>query len=146
MPVLIIAIASYVIFFGVLLLLWIAGKLELREARLRSRSWLENPLPILSIAQAFDPDYSVLWEAPCAALALVDAAGPCGLPVSRLRPVYRKAAAGFPEIYDGCSFVQWLGFLEQSRLAICDGYRVVLTEDGHEFLKYRFTTGRVLKA
>jgi hypothetical protein len=146
MPVLIIAAASYAIFFGVLLLLWIAGKLEVREARLRSRSWLENPLPLLSIAQAFDPDYAVLWEAPCAALALVDSAGDHGLPISQLRPVYRKAAARFPEIYDGCSFAQWIGFLEQSRLMVGDGTRLVLTEDGHEFLKYRFTTDRMLNA
>lgn len=146
MPVLIIAIASYVIFFGVLLLLWVAGKLEMREARLKSRSWLENPLPLLSIVQAFDPDYAVLWEAPCTALVLVDGAGAHGLPISRLRPVFRKAAARFPEIYDGCSFAQWVGFLEQSRLIVGDGSRLVLTEDGHEFLKYRFTTGRMLNA
>lgn len=146
MPVLIIAVASYVIFFGVLLLLWIAGRLELREARLRARPWLENPLPLLSIAQAFDPDYAVLWEAPCSALALVDAAGSNGLAVGRLRPVYRKAAARFPEIYDGCNFLQWVGFMEQSRLMICDGSRLMLTEDGHEFLKYRFTTDRMLNA
>jgi len=144
--VLIIAVASYVIFFGVLLLLWIAGKLEMREARLRSRSWLENPIPLLSIVQAFDPDYAVLWDAPCSALLLVDAAGEHGLPVSRLRPVFRKAAACFPEIYDGCSFAQWVGFLEQCRLIVGDGSRLVLTDDGHEFLKYRFTTGRVLNA
>jgi hypothetical protein len=146
MPVLFLAVASYLIFFGVLILLWIAGKLEARELRRKSFPWLANPFPQLSIAQAFDPVYSRLWDAPLRALMRVEAAGSPGLPVSRLRPVFRKASARFPEIYEGCSFAQWLQFLEQNRLLACDGRRVTLTADGIAFLRYRFTTDSLLEA
>jgi len=146
MPVLILAVASYLIFFGVLVLVWIAGKLEAREIRRKSLPWLANPFPQLSIAQAFDPVYSRLWDAPLRALMSVEAAGPSGLSVSKLRPVFRRASSRHPEIYEGCSFAQWLQFLEQNRLVTCDGRRVSLTPDGVAFLRYRFTTDSLLEA
>jgi len=146
MPVLFLAVASYLIFFSVLVLLWIASTLEAREMRRKSIPWLANPFPQLTISQAFDPVYSRLWNAPIRALARVEAAGPIGLPVGKLRPEFRKACCRFPEIYDGCSFAQWLQFLEQTRLISCDGRRVSLTPDGVAFLRYRFTTDSLLKA
>src|SRR5438105_2634260 len=126
MPVLLLAVASYLVFFTVLILLWVASKLEAREMRRRTTPWLANPFPQLSISQAFDPVYSRLWDAPIRALAHLRAAGPAGLTAGKLRPEFRKACRRFPEIYDGCSFVQWLQFLEQSRLISCDGRRVSL--------------------
>ena len=146
MPVLILAIASYVIFFLVLLLLWIAGMLESRGIRNRQLLVLHNPLPLLSITQAFEPAHAVLWEAPIAALRLVEAAGSGGLPPARLRLPFRRAAARFPEIYDGYRFEDWIQFLEQTQLIAWDGYRVKLTPEGAAFLKYRFTTDSLLEA
>lgn len=146
MPVLILAIASYLIFFLVLLLLWVAGIVESRGMRNRHLLVLHNPLPLLSITQAFEPAHAVLWEGPVTALRLVEASGVSGVPVVRLRPVFRKCAARFPEIYDGYSFLDWVQFLEQTELIAWDGYRIKLTAEGVAFLKYRFTTDSLLEA
>ena len=146
MPVLILAIASYLIFFLVLLLLWVAGMVESRGIRNRQLLVLHNPLPLLSITQAFEPAYAVLWEGPITALRLVEAAGPAGLPAVRLRPAFRKAVVRFPEIYDGYNFVEWIQFLEQNELIAWDGYRIKLTAGGLAFLKYRFTTDSLMEA
>src|SRR5216683_4791720 len=108
MPVLILATASVLFFFFVVALLCIANTLELRTLRRKRILTQAKPLALLSITEAFDPIYSVLWEAPIAALELINSAGTSGMPVARLRPLYDEAAARFPEIYDDCSFLQWL--------------------------------------
>lgn len=150
MPLLILALASFLGFFIILALLWFATARESRELhRQRSQTLirpLTRPLALLSIADAFDPIHAILWEAPIAALQLVESAGAAGVQAARLHPIFAKAAAYFPEIYEGCSFVQWLQFLEQNRLISWDGYRVVLTLEGREFLKYRFTTDALVGA
>ena len=51
-----------------------------------------KPLALLSISEAFNPIYAVLWEAPIAALELTDSAGTPGIPVVRLHPIYEVAA------------------------------------------------------
>jgi hypothetical protein len=146
MLVLILAIASFLVFFAIAALLLIAGTLESRTIRHKRTLTLAKPLPLLSIAEAFDPIYSVLWEAPVAALKLIDSAGLSGVPVARLRPIYEEAAARFPEIYEGCAFVQWLQFLEQTQLISWHGYSVVLTPDGHNFIRFRFVTDAMVEA
>ena len=140
MPVLILDSASLLIFFVVVVLLWIAGTLESRAIHRKEKLSLAEPLPLLSITEAFDPIYSALWEAPVAALELIDSAGRGGIPVARLRPIYEEAASRFPEIYDGCSFVQWLHFMEKVQLVSWHDYKVVLTAEGHAFLRFRFVT------
>ncbi|HXY48281.1 MAG TPA: hypothetical protein VEI01_02440 [Terriglobales bacterium] len=145
MPLLILAIASFLLFPLILVLLCIAHVLESRAIR-QNRTPTSARAPLLSIAEAFDPVYSVLWDAPIAALELIDSAGPAGIPVARLRPIYAAAAAHFPEIYEGCSFVHWLQFLEKTRLISWQGYRAVLTPDGHAFLRFRFVTDAMVEA
>ena len=71
MPVLILATASFLSFFFIVALLCIANTLESRTLR-GKRSPPQGTLALLSIAEAFDPIYSVLWEAPIAALELID--------------------------------------------------------------------------
>jgi hypothetical protein len=132
-------LALVVIIAGIVL--WFASVSKssraIRRQRIHTRT---KPLLLLSITEAFDPIYTILWEAPIAALELIGAAGRRGIWAAQLLPIFLAAAAQFPEIYDGCSFVQWLQFLEQNQLISWDGYRVVLTPEAREFLKYRFTT------
>jgi len=68
MPVLIVAIASFLVFVAIVVLLLIAATLESRAIRHKRNVTLANPLALLSISEAFDPIYSILWEAPVAAL------------------------------------------------------------------------------
>jgi hypothetical protein len=124
----------------------LASTRESREIRQQRAQTLTRPLALLSITDAFDPIFSILWEAPIAALELMDSAGPAGIQAARLRPIFVKSAACFPEIYDGCSFVQWLQFLEHLRLVSWNGYRLVLTPEARQFLKYRFTTDALVEA
>lgn len=146
MLVLILAVASVLIFFTIVLLLWIADRLESQTIR-RKRLLMTaaKPLALLSISEAFDPVYSVLWDAPIAALERIASAGAGGVPPVKLHPIYEEAAAHFPEIYDGCSFLRWLQFLEQTRLISWHGHKVVLTPDGYAFLKFRFVTDAVVE-
>jgi len=86
-----------------------------------------------------------LWETPIAALELIDSAGPAGIPVARLRPIYEEAAVRLPEIYDGCSFLLSLQFLEETQLISWHAYKVVLTPDGQAFLTFRFVTDAMVE-
>jgi hypothetical protein len=146
MILVILAIASFVGFFLIAGRLCVASTRDSREIHRQIIATRAKPLSLLSITDAFDPIYTVLWEAPIAALELIDSAGPSGMPAARLRPIFVKAAARFPEIYEGCSFVQWLQFLEQNQLVSWNGYCVVLTPEAREFLKYRFTTDALVEA
>jgi len=100
---------------------------------------------LLSISEAFDPIHSILWQAPTAALELIDSGGESGIPVSKLRSIYDEAARRFPEIYEGYGFVSWLQFLEEMRLISWDGSNVVLTPEGHAFLRFRFVTDAIVE-
>jgi len=146
MPVLILATASFLLFFFVVVLLCIASTLESQALRRKRIPLPAQSLALLSIAEAFGPIYSVLWEAPIAALERIDSAGPAGISVARLHPIYEAAAARFPEIYDGCSFLQWLQFLEETQLISWQAYKVVLTPDGEAFLRFRFVTDAMVEA
>ena len=145
MPVLILAIASFLLFFVIVVLLCIASTLESRTLRRKRILTQAKPLALLSITEAFDQIYSVLWEAPIAALELINSAGTSGMPVARLRTLYDEAAARFPEIYDGCSFLQWLRFLEEAELISWHSYKLVLTPDGQAFLRFRFVTNAMVE-
>jgi len=140
------AIASFLLFVAIAVLRLAA---ETRESQLiqgiRNRT-LSNALIPLSITEAFDPIYAALWQAPITALELIDSAGAEGIPVARLRPIHESAAVRFPEIYDGYSFLQWLQFLEETQLISWHGHNVVLTPDGHAFLKFRFVTDSIAAA
>jgi hypothetical protein len=146
MLLLILAIASFVALSLIVAWLCVASTRESREIHRQTIATPPKPLSLLSITDAFDPIYAILWEAPIAALELVDSAGTPGLPVARLHSIFVKAAASFPEIYEGCSFVQWLQFLERLQLVSWNGYRVVLTPEAREFLRYRFTTDALVEA
>lgn len=140
MLVTMLAIASALLVTAVLLLLSLNSVLQSKAVRRETQVMIVAPPALLSITEAFDPIYSVLWEAPIAALELIDSAGPEGIVAVRLRPIYRRSAARFPEIYDGCSFPQWLQFLESTRLVAWRGCKLVLTQDAEAFLQFRFVS------
>jgi hypothetical protein len=146
MPVLILAIASSFVFVAIVVLLLIAHTLESRTTHHKRNLAPANPPALLSIAEAFDPIYSVLWEAPIAALRLIDSAGVSGIHAARLRSIYEEAAARFPEIYDGCGFGPWLQFLEDTQMISWNGAHLVLTPDGQTFLRFRFVTDAKVEA
>lgn len=146
MVVLILAIVSFLIFLAIVVLLLIADTLESRTIRDKAKIAPANPPPLLSIAEAFDPILSVVWEAPIAALTLVDSAGASGVPAARLRAIYAKATARFPEIYDGWGFVDWLRFLQDIHLVSWNGPRLVITPEGQAFLRFRFVTDAMVEA
>jgi hypothetical protein len=146
MPVLILAIASFLLFVAIVVLQAIAGTVESRAIRHKVKLASANPPALLSLAEAFDPIYSVLWEAPVAALTLIDSAGILGIPAGRLRSIYTEAADRFPEIYEGCSFAAWLQFLEDTRMISWNGTHLVFTPDGQAFLRFRFVTDAMVEA
>jgi hypothetical protein len=145
MLLLILAIASFFVVVVIVALPAIADTLESRAIRYR-RDLASTLPPLLSISEAFDPVYSVLWQAPIAALELINSGGTSGVPAARLRPIYEQAAARFPEIYEGSGFVPWLQFLEEAQLISWHGHNVVLTPEGHAFLRFRFVTDAMVEA
>ncbi|HMK22739.1 MAG TPA: hypothetical protein VK466_10420 [Terriglobales bacterium] len=146
MWLLFLAVASFLAYIGILALLCLADTLETRTRRARPHIRRVEPFSTLNIAQAFEPIYATLWEAPILALDNLRSAAPGGLPASRLHPIFREAAARFPEVYDGYNFQQWLQFLENNELIDWDGQLVSLTRKGREFLAYRFTTEAFARA
>ena len=146
MWVLLLAVASFLAFVSIVLLLCVANALEARQTRRKSEIHVEPSFTVLSITQAFEPVFAVLWDAPIHALELIQSGGTRGIPVSRLRSIFNKEAARFPEIYDGLSFEQWLQFLEDAQFVVWTGQQVILTREGCEFLEYRFTTEALAEA
>jgi hypothetical protein len=147
MLVLILAAGSLLVFIAVLVCLLVAHTLESREITRRRNVWSHRPVKLLSISQAFEPIYAPLWEAPVSALQLANSAK-SGISAARMQPIFLRAAACFPEIYEGCEFVQWLEFLEYEDLISWDpdSNKVSITGKGKEFLANRFVTDALLEA
>lgn len=146
MPILFLAIASFPFFLLVVVLLYIADTLVSRTRDRKKDSTQGRGLTLLSLADAFDPVFSVLWAAPIAALEHIGSAGPAGLPVVALRPIYVMAAKRFPEVYEGCTLLQWVRFLEATELITWSGDRMVLTSEGNTFLRFRFVTNSMTES
>ena len=146
MLLLVLAVASFLAYVGILALLCLADNLETRTRRATPVVRRVDPFSTINVAQAFDPIYAALWEAPTRALEYLKRAGSRGVPISRLYPIFCEAASRFPEIYNGCDFPQWLQFLETNELVHWYGQLVTLTRQGREFLVYRCTTEAVTSA
>ncbi len=95
-----------------------------------------DPWKVISVAQAFDPDYAILWETQVPALKLIDSAGPDGVHARQLYGFYRDSVRLYPELFDNSTFRSWLQFLEQERLITRVGKRVFITAEGHEFFAF----------
>jgi hypothetical protein len=75
-----------------------------------------EPFAVFSVAQAFDPDYAIIWDTQLPALQLIKRAGAKGMRAQQLHPFYVQSARCYPELYDGTSFGSWLDFLEREQL------------------------------
>lgn len=147
MLVLIFAAGSFLTFTAILACLFVAHTLESCEVTRKRNVWTQRPVRLLSITQAFEPVYAPLWEAPVAALRVINAS-PSGIAANRLHPIFGRASRAFPEIYEGCEFLQWLQFLECEGLVWWDAEtnKVAITEKGKEFLANRFVSDALLQA
>ena len=134
MVVTLLTVASFLVSLTAFVMLWIANRGK-SWAKCESRSAsLGGPGIHLSVEQAFDPVYAMLWDAPIAALQLVDSAGASGVPPRRVRPVFSEAAGRFPEIYEGCAFAQWIRLFQDMELVDCCGERMTISESGRRLL------------
>jgi len=137
MPVLILALISLVVFLGTLVLMGIANAAEERQIKRIGLLVPGAPFRVLSICDAFETEYAILWETQVPALRLVASEGMKGLAIQKLQTFYDRSCHVYPELYDGSSFQQWLEFLEQAELVTATESRVAITKEGLEFLKYR---------
>ncbi len=99
-------------------------------------------LASLSLVQSFERTYTLIWGSQITALQFLNSAG--AVPAQFLRPWYDQAAAREPEVYDGYTFDQWLGFLQASFLILLSGENVSISLEGREFLKYLLHQGYTL--
>jgi hypothetical protein len=140
MPVLILALASVVVFVGTLVLIAFANMAEEQQLRRLDLNRPGAPFRVLSVCDAFEPECAILWDTQVPALCLIAAEGNRGLALTRLREVYHSNAHRYPELYEGCTFHQWLNFLELAELITTTEHRAAITKEGREFLKYRVPT------
>ena len=137
MPVLVLALSCFVAFVVILGMLAVAHAKETREARRTLAFSGGQPFTVLSMLDAFDPAAAVLWETQVPALELIHAAGARGVPQDRLHRLFFASLSAYPELYEGCGFDSWLGFLEQAQLVTRTPSRAFLTPEGEAFLRYR---------
>ncbi len=137
MPVLVVAVASFILFVLVMVALWVAQTAELRQQRGWEARRAGRLFCGISVADAFDPEFAILWETQTPALELISRGGSRGIPCERLYPWYCRCARLYPELYEGTSFRRWLEFLQATQLVAVTPERVLLTPEGAEFLKCR---------
>ncbi|HXZ80116.1 MAG TPA: hypothetical protein VEG30_09320 [Terriglobales bacterium] len=146
MPVVFVTLASFIFFILVIVALGIAHLAEKRESRHLCLQLSDKPFSVLSVAHAFEEDSAILWESQVCALQTTAAAGTRGIALVRFRRLYIELASRYPELYDGSSFEQWVHFLESAELISCIDYKVVITRQGQQFLKYRIVPKPVVAA
>jgi hypothetical protein len=138
-------IALFAVAGGVLTFLTMQGRAKDRiESGADARQG--ESFAVFSVAQAFDPDYAVIWDTQLPALQLISRAGPKGMRAQQLCPFYNQSARCYPELYDGSSFGSWLEFLEKEQLIRKKTTRVFITAEGQEFLEYGVVPENVLAA
>ncbi len=135
MPVLMIALASVLVFIAIMVLLALAALAEYGQLQRIRFDPSAQPFSLV-LTEAFDPEHAILWGTQVSALLLINSAGARGLAYNRLYHAYTETAQRYPELYEGSSFAQWLFFLEQNELVTLTSYRVRMTGYGREFLKH----------
>ncbi len=104
---------------------------------------VRKPFSLIRVADAFEPDTSMIWETQIPALARICAAGRRGLAIETLRPLFLHSAARYPELYEGTEFESWLQFLENAKLISLTHDTAAITPAGLEFLKCRVALNAV---
>lgn len=128
----------FFVFLAIVALLSIASVLESRERRRRSAA-SRRLFPVLALTDPLDPSYVIVWQTQLAVLEQMSAASPMGLAVKRLHPLFSQLARRYPELYEGTTFDEWVGFLEQERLARRTANTMWLTAEGHALLAHQTT-------
>jgi hypothetical protein len=85
---------------------------------------------VITLADAFDPERSALWEAQVRALELIGS----GMPLAKLVQFWEPYLKGCPELYEGITFGDWLSFLQECDFVAVANQTVWLTDDGREFI------------
>lgn len=142
MPVLILAVLSVILFVVTLVLLGFAEIAENKRKKKQAVGYTDEggPFRILSVCDAFEEEYAVLWETQAPALSLIASAGIKGASRKQLLAAYQRAAEQFPELYEGSCFEQWLEFLQNCELITVQQDRIHITPEGKEFLRFRVLT------
>jgi len=141
-PVLVVvaAVVAFVLIVSLLLLADVAERKHVRQLRLGP---LSQPFSALSIAHAFDPERSMLWDTQLPLLEQLSSAGSKVCALAQVYSFYLRLCQHFPELYEGSSFEHWLGFLVASELVRLETDRGFITTEGRqfvqEFLKCRVT-------
>lgn len=94
-----------------------------------------GPFTALSLTQAFNPDYVVLWQTQLPALDFISSAGRRGRQMGDLAALYALSARQYPELYEGTGFAGWLKFLMESGLVVVSATTVTITHDGQLFVQ-----------
>ena len=89
-----------------------------------------DTLGVLSIADVYDPDRSVLWENQVSALQRISAS----ITIRELSALWGCYLRLYPELYEKTSFCAWLAFLQNCNLVESDGNVVRLSANGRDFL------------
>ena len=133
--------------FAILALPFVAGLvcwfMTVRQAPSRVQNHLckRSPRPanssgatlgVLAIADAYDPDRSVLWENQVGALQRIGSQ----ITVQELALLWEQYLRLYPELYEETTFSDWLAFLQNCKLAESDGTVVRLTSNGRDFLNH----------
>lgn len=125
------------VIFGSMIVIGIAVAIRKTGRRAIRPASDDQPFTVLSLPQAFDPDYTIIWDTQVPALELILRAGPSGLPIRRLRAWYRDSARHYPELYDGSSFARWMEFFEGEQIVKATGGKALVTAGGQLFLECR---------
>lgn len=89
-----------------------------------------DTLGVLSIADAYDPERSVLWENQAFALKRIG----LQITVAELVVLWERYMQLYPELYEETTFSDWFAFLQNCNLVESSGSVVRLTANGHDFL------------
>ncbi len=103
------------------------------QNHLRTLAVCENSsdtLGVLSIADAYDPERSVLWENQVFALQRI---GEC-ITIPELSALWERYLRFYPELYEQTSFGVWIASLQNCNLVESCGNVVRLTANGRDFL------------
>lgn len=93
---------------------------------------LRNTLGVLSITDAYDPERNVLWEHQILALQRIGKQ----INYAELDSLWQHYQYLYPELYEGVTLCDWLGFLRDCNLARFDGSNLRLTKNGRNFLDF----------
>ncbi len=128
LPIAALALLAFVL---IVAMLCVAGTCEDRE---RKRLCTREPIFCGINLNAFDENARLVWATQVPALQSLEACSREGMPSGTLRRWYQRMARCYPALYEGHSFDEWLGFLEQSRVVGRLQGRLLLAARGQNIL------------